>query len=168
MSVSTEARSLLAARQADLVAALVRRGHLPAGFDAARLEAASAALLRKRTLGVARAWPGLARSLGDELSERFLTYARERPLPGDGGPLVDGRYFATWLAAIGQLSDSGRLEVLAFDLRYAVSKDGTIRKRRLWLKWTTLRQPRRFVIACLLPWLGEHWWSMPIVSIRTR
>jgi hypothetical protein len=168
MSVSTEARSLLAARQADLVAALVQRGQSPAGFDAARLEAAAAALLRKRTRGVARAWPGLARSLGDEFSEPFLAYAQECPLPGDGAPLVDGRFFAKWLTSRRQVPDSGRLEVLAFDLRYAVSKDGIVCERRLALKWTSLHQQRRLVIACRLPWFGEHWWSMPMVTIRTR
>ncbi|MEU8189675.1 hypothetical protein AB0C00_20620, partial [Micromonospora carbonacea] len=47
----------LAARQAELVAALVAGGPLPPGFVPAPVDAARRALLRKRAGDVARHWP---------------------------------------------------------------------------------------------------------------
>ncbi|MGH3767147.1 MAG: hypothetical protein ACRDTX_18660 [Pseudonocardiaceae bacterium] len=80
----------LAARQAALVAALVAGGEPPAGFDHARLSAARHALLVKRAQEVAKAWPLLAASFGDEWTARFTTWAAARP---PEGPLRDGRRF---------------------------------------------------------------------------
>ncbi|MFI7605293.1 hypothetical protein ACIBTV_09220 [Micromonospora sp. NPDC049366] len=77
----------LAARQAELVAALVAGGPDPAGFAPAPLAAARAALLRKRAGDVARHWPLLAAALGADWPATFATWAAARPT---GGSLRDG------------------------------------------------------------------------------
>ncbi|MCO1615071.1 MULTISPECIES: hypothetical protein [Micromonospora] len=77
----------LAARQAELVAALVAGGPLPPGFAPAPVEAARRALLRKRAGDVARHWPLLAAGLGSAWSATFTTWADNRPT---NGSLRDG------------------------------------------------------------------------------
>ncbi|MEU4792813.1 hypothetical protein ACFWRG_27155 [Micromonospora tulbaghiae] len=77
----------LAARQAELVAALVAGGPLPPGFAPAPVEAARRALLRKRAGDVARHWPLLAAGLGSAWRATFTTWADGRPT---NGSLRDG------------------------------------------------------------------------------
>lgn len=81
----------LAARQAALVAALVAGGPLPDGFDPRTVGIAAQALRSKRAGEVARAWPALAASLGDEWPKRFMEWAHGRT---PGGSLLDGWAFA--------------------------------------------------------------------------
>jgi hypothetical protein len=162
MYLSTEVRAELAARQTALVSALVAGGEAPEGFDAARLQAAAAALGRKRAMAMARAWPTLAQALGQRFRERFAAYAGSTPLPGKGGPLLDGRTFARWLEARGELPEASRLEALTVDLRYAVSPKGLVPRRGPALKAALLHRPWRLVVAVRVPWLGEHWLSIPL------
>jgi hypothetical protein len=75
-------RAELAAAQEALVAALVAGGPLPPGFDAAGVEAASRALLRKRAGEVARTWPRLAMAYGERWPVAFAEWARDRPAQG--------------------------------------------------------------------------------------
>ena len=75
----TTAASRLAARQAALVAALVAGGELPAGFDPARLRAATEALLRKRAGEVGTQWPALRASFGPRWHAEFAAWANDRP-----------------------------------------------------------------------------------------
>ncbi|OHX06719.1 hypothetical protein [Micromonospora sp. WMMB235] len=77
----------LAARQAELVAALVAGGPLPPGFAPAPVEAARRALLRKRAGDVARHWPLVAAGLGSAWPAAFTTWADGRPT---NGSLRDG------------------------------------------------------------------------------
>ncbi|RLQ10780.1 hypothetical protein EAD96_02080 [Micromonospora sp. BL1] len=77
----------LAARQAELVAALVAGGPLPPGFAPAPVEAARRALLRKRAGDVARHWPLLAAGLGADWPATFTAWADSRPT---NGSLRDG------------------------------------------------------------------------------
>ncbi|MGW0241402.1 hypothetical protein ACWDXF_12580, partial [Micromonospora chalcea] len=72
----------LAARQAELVAALVAGGPLPPGFAPAPVEAARRALLRKRAADVARHWPLLAAGLGAHWPATFTAWADGRPSNG--------------------------------------------------------------------------------------
>src|SRR5687767_229366 len=81
----------LADRQRALVDALVAGGDIPPGFDAAGVQAARAALRRKRAGEVARAWPLLAASFGDRWYTAFGTWADGRPPQGS---LRDGWDFA--------------------------------------------------------------------------
>jgi hypothetical protein len=172
MPLSAEARVRLAAEQAALVTALVARGELPAGFDAVRLRATATSLVRKRRQAAARTWPGLARALGSRYDELFLEYAATAPLPRDGGPLADGRAFARWLAARGELPEAGRLQALAFDLRYAAKADGLVSRKWPTCKTAWLPHSRRLIVAVRLPWLGEYWLRIPLgrvgVSFTSR
>lgn len=161
MSQSIEGRPSLATQQAALVAALLAGGEAPPGFDAEQLRAAGASLARKRTQAVARAWPGLARGLGHRFAERFVAYARTTPLPRHGGPLADGRLFARWLAARGELPDVARLQALGIDLRYRITSKGMVPRRGLALGVTWLTQPLRLVVAVRLSWFGEYWLRIP-------
>ena len=162
MSLSAEARAQLAAQQAVLVRALMARGELPPDFDVVRLRAAAASLARKRARAMARAWPGLARALGRRFDGLFAAYAEAATLPRQGGPLADGRAFAHWLAARGELPQSGRLQALAVDLRYIGSPDGLGVRRGPACKAAWLHQSRRLIVAVWLPWFGERWLSIPL------
>ena len=84
-------RDDLAGQQAALVAALVAGADVPAGFDAARVRAATDALLRKRAGEVAAQWPALRASLGAQWYPSFAAWAAGRPPLGS---LRDGWDFA--------------------------------------------------------------------------
>ena len=90
------ARDRLAARQAELVAALVSGAAVPAGFDARLVGAARVALLHKRAGDVARHWPLLASGLGIDWLPTFRSWAATRPT---NGSLRDGWDLARELAA---------------------------------------------------------------------
>jgi hypothetical protein len=160
--MSVDARADLAARQAELVAALAGRVAPPAGFDVGRLQAAASSLATKRLRAVARAWPGVAAALGDRFGECFRAFAGTSPPPAAGGPLADGRAFLRWLAAREELPEAGRLQALAVDLRFAEGPNGLAPRRWPALKIALLRNPRRLVIGLRLPWLGERWLSFPL------
>ena len=160
MSPSAKARAQFAAQQAVLVRALMVRGEPPPHFDAARLRAAAASLARKRARQAARAWPGLARALGRRFGGLFSSYAEAAPLPRQGGPLADGRAFARWLAARGELPEAGLLQALAVDLRHTGSPDGLAPRRWPTCKAAWLHESRRLLVAVRLPWIGERWLSI--------
>jgi hypothetical protein len=162
MPLSPEARSRLAAEQAALVNALVAHGEPPANFDALQLRTAAASLARKRAGAAARAWPALTRALGRQFGGLFAAYAEAATLPREGGPIADGRTFARWLAARGELPDAGRIEILAVDLRYVGNPEGLRRRRWPTCRAAWLRQSRRLIVAVWLPWLGQHWLSIPL------
>ncbi|WP_202638042.1 DUF692 domain-containing protein [Bailinhaonella thermotolerans] len=91
------ARDRLAAAQAAVVAHLVAAGPLPEGFDPDRMRVQARSLVAKRRDDVARSWPSLAASLGDDYSRLFFGYASGRPKP-PGGSRADATAFAAWLA----------------------------------------------------------------------
>lgn len=107
----------LAARQAELVAALTAGAAVPPGFDARLVEAARVALLRKRAGEVARQWPDLARALGSGWYRRWSAWAATRPTRGS---LRDGWDLARELAARGELPAAAGPELAAREalLRY--------------------------------------------------
>ncbi|MEU4678241.1 hypothetical protein [Micromonospora sp. NPDC023737] len=104
----TDRADTLAARQAELVAALVAGGPVPPGFAPAPLAAARAALLRKRAGGVARHWPLLAAALGPDWPTTFATWAADRPAHGS---LRDGWDLARALRDEGTLPPLGAEEL---------------------------------------------------------
>ncbi|GIF77542.1 hypothetical protein [Asanoa siamensis] len=77
----------LASRQAALVRALTSGAPVPPGFDARLVGVARQALLRKRAGEVARAWPMLAASYGEDWRSEFAAWAAARPT---NGSLRDG------------------------------------------------------------------------------
>lgn len=113
----------LAARQAALVAALVADGPAPPGFDAGRLAAARAALLRKRAREAAKLWPLLAAA-----PDWPGVFAAHRDGHEPVGPLRDGWEVARALRARGELGPGGAAEL--DDREAALHYDG-------------LRDPRR-------------------------
>ncbi|MFF3854762.1 hypothetical protein [Micromonospora sp. NPDC002575] len=118
----------LAARQAELVAALVAGGPLPPGFAPGPVDAARRALLRKRAGDVARHWPLLAAGLGDAWPATFAGWADGRPT---NGSLRDGWDLARELHRRGELPPLGAEELA---VREAASRyDGATppRPRRL-------------------------------------
>jgi hypothetical protein len=162
---AADRRTKLGELQAKLVQALTEQGAAPAGFDAARLQAAAAALARKRARSAARAWPALARALGPAFEGRFAAFAARTPLPRAGGPLADGRAFARALAAAGSLPEEGRREALAVDLRYAACASGLRPRRGPAVVAAFLRASRRLVVAVRLPWLGERWFEVALAPL---
>jgi hypothetical protein len=149
-----EARKNLAQRQAVLLQGLTQRGVGPAEME--RLAVAADALLTKRFRAIARVWPALARSLGDEFEPRFRDFAHRTPLPETGGPLADGRAFAR---KVRDLSDEARLELLSVDLHWKRHGAGLVVRLGPTLKATWLRESCQVVIGLRLPWLGERWLS---------
>ena len=117
------ARSDLAARQAELVAALVEGTPDPAGFDAGRLAVARRALLRKRAGEVAAVWPLLA-ALCPDWPATFAAFVADR---APAGALRDGWDLARDLLRRGQLGDAAAVELAEREV--ALHRDG--RRRRL-------------------------------------
>ena len=157
--MSDGARRRLAFEQARLLGALTTGAAAPAGFDRERVAAATESLSSKRARAVARAWPRLARAMGDEFAVSFANYACAHPLAGDGSPLVDGRAFIDWLARDGRLSDEGRVEAFAFDARYRMSGGKVRRRRGPFVRARRLNETRRLLVVIRLPLVGERWWD---------
>ncbi|WP_283135497.1 hypothetical protein [Rhizohabitans arisaemae] len=98
------ARERLAARQAELLTALVAGGPPPEGFDPVRLRVQRDSLIAKRRGLVARAAPLLVHALDGEFVPLFAGYADGRPKPA-GGSAADARAFTAWLEAAGRLPE---------------------------------------------------------------
>jgi hypothetical protein len=160
--MSADARTRLAAMQAELVSALAGHTAPPRGFDVGRVQATAAALATKRRRAVARTWAGLTAALGKRFAERFDAFAATYPSPKMGGPLADGRAFLRWLTATGDAPEACRLQAIAVDLRYVATTAGLVPRRGPMLKIAWLRQPRRLVLAIRLLGLREFWLSVPI------
>jgi len=157
-----EQRAELARQQAELVRTLVAGGAPLPDFDAQRLQAAARSLALKRRHELAHSWPGLVEGLGADFDRLYRSYAVHSPRPRHGGPLADGRAFARFLAAQGQLSDGGKLEALLVDAQYASGRAGWTRRRGAWCRVVYLRSGRALVVAVRWPWLGVRWWRVPL------
>ncbi|MFF0392750.1 hypothetical protein ACFYS8_29205 [Kitasatospora sp. NPDC004615] len=88
------ARNQLAARQEQLLAALVAGGPAPAGFDPAQLRTQAEGLIAKRQETVGHLMPELPELLGADFAPLFRRYAADHPLTG--GYRADARTFAGW------------------------------------------------------------------------
>lgn len=144
-----DARALYAARQAQLLDALLRGDEYPAGFAAAQADAAGSALRRKRARAVAGALPALAIDLGDGFAGAFDRFARVTDAPASGDPRADGVAFARSLGRGEQrLGDAARAELLL--VRAALPRRGVF-VRAAWLR----RPSRRLLVVVRLPRLGS-------------
>lgn len=157
-------RQKLAIQQEALMRALSGQGPAPPGFDGGQVDASAASLLSKRVRAAARAWPALARMLGEDFAPRFREFATHSPLPAEGGPLADGRFFAATCYA--ELTDEARQEVLGVDLHHRRSADGLRPRRGLCIRAAWLPGARRIVLAVRLPGLGIHGLSLPVLTPR--
>jgi hypothetical protein len=117
--------SNLAARQAELVAALTAGGPVPPGFDARLVEVARVALLRKRAGGVARHWPQLAAM--PHWQAEFAQWAANRPTRGS---LRDGWDLARDLAGRGVLPAAAAEELAAREATWRYDGRTDPRRRR--------------------------------------
>jgi hypothetical protein len=121
-------RTDLAARQAELVAALVAGGPLPAGFDPVRIEATRRALLRKRAGEAAKAWPVLAAALGGDWNDVVAAHrAGTEPVGG----LRDGWDVARALRERGALPVAAENELRARETELRYDGASAPRPRRL-------------------------------------
>ena len=108
--MSADARARLRARQGELVRSLVAGGQAPAAFDAKWRTTTARSLLNKRSRGVARSWPLLARALGEKWRGLFADFAAGQTPSQEGSYVIDGARFAEFLARRGELPDEGKLE----------------------------------------------------------
>lgn len=122
------ARERLARAQAELLHALVAGGPVPEGFDPVRVRVQAAVLVAKRRSVVARLFPDLAITLGDQYAARFGEYARARPKPG--GARADGLAFARYLDERGLLPDHLRGLLTPPSLAWSYALAARLRRRR--------------------------------------
>lgn len=141
---------------------LVGREAAPEGFDRSRIEVAAKTLAIKRAQSVRSAWPALSRHLGESFYDRFNEYARDCALPGEGGPLADGRAFVRVLSRNEELPDEVKLETLAVDLRFGETPDGLIPRRGVAVKLILLRRPVRMILALRARFIKERWFKLRI------
>ncbi|WP_329102098.1 hypothetical protein OG792_22915 [Micromonospora sp. NBC_01699] len=120
-------RDRLAARQAELVAALVSGAPVPTGFDTRLVGAARDALLNKRAGDVGRHWPMLAAGLGAAWLPTFRTFAANRPTTGS---LRDGWELARELAAAGRLPGPAAEELAVREATWRYDGASNPRPRR--------------------------------------
>ena len=152
--MSAPDREAYAARQAQLLDALLRGDEPPAGFDAAQAGAAGHSLRRKRARAAAHVWPALALDLGDTFDARFDAFARAVDAPSAGGPLADGLAFAGSLPPDAPRSDDARVELLL--------ARASLRRRGVFVRPLWLRRPRRrLLLVARLPAVGALHGSFP-------
>ena len=99
------ARERLAARQAELLNALLANGPAPAGFDEQRLGVERRALLSKRRGIVRMLGPAVADELGDRFRPLFDAYAVEHPRRAGSRAREDAAAFAEWCRSRGELPE---------------------------------------------------------------
>jgi len=155
--LTPDALARIAREQEELVRSLTGKGEDPAGIDAHRLHATRQTLARKRAGAVAKLYPRLSQSLADDFPRLFETFAAETLLPQEGGALADGRAFARSLQKAKKCPEAARPELLQVDLYWRRSRQGLARRRGFFLRLARFHDPRRFVVALRLPWLGVFW-----------
>ena len=149
-------RSGYAAKQAALLEALVRGGELPQEFAAAKADAASQSLRRKRAGAIRHAWPALMVALGASFDERFDAFARTTGPPAFGEGLTDGLAFVSWLARGEELGDDVRVEMLFARAIVVCSRRGWHMRRTPFLRVARLRHPHRLLAVVHVPRLGRR------------
>jgi hypothetical protein len=96
-------RERLAARQAELVRALLTAGPVPAGFDEHRVRVEATALNNKRRRIAEQLRPDLADALEDRFVPLFNRWAATHPHRVGVSFHADLDAFATWLTTHGHL-----------------------------------------------------------------
>ncbi|GAB1511185.1 hypothetical protein [Actinophytocola sp. KF-1] len=98
------AREDLAARQRELVRALLAGGPVPAGFDGHRVAVEARALRNKRRSIAATLRPELAEQLGTRFGALFDAWSLAHPKEAGTSFRADLDRFETWLHAEGHLA----------------------------------------------------------------
>jgi hypothetical protein len=147
-------RDAYAARQEELLSALLGGDGAPEGFAAAQADAAGRSLRHKRARAVRAAWPALALALGDAFDAYFDAFARTADAPRSGDPLEDGLAFARSFGRDGRLGDDARAELLL--------ARAALRRRGLFVRAAWLRRPHpRLLVVARLPLAGRIGRSFP-------
>ena len=149
------------ARQAELLRALIRGDAFPEGFEPDKAAAASRSLWRKRMRAVQVAWPGLAVALGERFEARFEAYARSVAPPAFGHGYADGLRFARTLER-DELTDDVRVELLFARAVVSVRGGEPHDRRGLFVGATSLREPRRILVAWRAPVVGRRMLVVPL------
>ena len=155
--MSADISNGLGRQQAALLAALLSDGPLPAGFDAARIQAAARGLEAKRKHAVTNAWPILSDALGDRYSRLFDAYTASNTLPTQGNAQLDGYLFCEWLAGCREFPREAVIERMRFDLHYFVSANRVRIRRGPRMLVARSGGESKWVVALRLPWFGEYW-----------
>lgn len=159
-------RAVYAARQADLLDALMCGDAYPAGFDLARAEAAGHSLRRKRARAIRHAWPALATALGRDFQVRVDAFLSVHP--SSAGGLADGLDFAQWL---GQASDREPHShrpvdpVVTDNVRIEITL-ARARLHRLFVGVRRLDDPRRLIIVFRFPWTRPLVYCLALGGMR--
>jgi hypothetical protein len=132
------ARSALAARQQELVTALVADGPVPEGFDPERVAALRLGLARKRLGGLGQHFPALVAAVRSDPAlwdVYFGWHITHQPGPGyldDGAGLID------FLEGAGNLPAAATREALMLRMDTTPGPDG----ERIPARWLGLRRVR--------------------------
>jgi hypothetical protein len=157
MSIATNIdRENLERLQSSLAEALLKGESKLRGFDAERMQVASQALANKRRREAARAWPTVARWLGNDFASQFDRYSKQTPPPENGGPLADGWAFLRCLEAADRLPSDVRLARYAVDLRYRSRASGLSPRRSPTIRASLLLRPLRLVLGAYWPRRAKH------------
>ncbi|HJV99889.1 MAG TPA: hypothetical protein VJ617_12445 [Arthrobacter sp.] len=142
------ARSVLAARQQELVAALVADGAVPDGFDPARVAAVRLGLARKRLGGLGQHFPALAAAVRSDpaLWELYFGWHIAHPPGPMAGYFADGAGLIDFLDQEGRLPPAATREALMLRMDTSPAPDG----QRIPARWLGVRQVR---VA------GQRWWA---------
>lgn len=98
------ARDRLAARQAELMRALLADGPVPPGFEPEWMRVQMQALRAKRLRMVVVHRPDLPTALGSRLRPLFDAYAQAHPRQTGTGARRDAEAFVGWLVRCGELA----------------------------------------------------------------
>jgi hypothetical protein len=142
------ARSVLAARQQELVAALVADGPVPKGFDPGRVAAVRLGLARKRLGGLGQHFPALAAAVRSDpaLWELYFSWHLSRQPRPQVGSFADGAALVDFLDREGRLPAAATREALMLRMDTSPAPDG----RRIPARW--------FGIRCVRVGAGR-WWA---------
>ena len=132
------ARSVLAARQQELVAALVTDGPVPDGFDPARVTAVRLGLARKRLGGLGQHFPALAAAVRTDpaLWQAYFEWHVSHPPRPLAGSFADGAALVDYLDQGGKLPAAATREALMLRMDTSRAPDG----RRIPARWLGIRK----------------------------
>lgn len=143
------ARSVLAARQQELVAALVSDGPVPEGFDPERVAAVRLGLARKRLGVLGQHFPALAAEVRSDpaLWELYFSWHLSHPPRPQVGSFADGAALVDFLDHEDRLPAAATREALMLRMDTSPAPDG----QRIPARWFGVRQVRVG---------GGRWWAV--------
>jgi len=134
------ARSVLAARQGELVAALVADGPVPEGFDPERVAAVRLGLARKRLGSLGHHFPALAAEVRSDpaLWELYFSWHLSHQPRPQVGSFADGAALVDFLDNGGRLPAAATREALMLRMDTSPGPDS----RRIPARWFGVRHVR--------------------------